>query len=261
MIDSPVHRLYHHFSELPASLRVMYTAVLLMLGMGYLFAIVYLFHNYSGKDGNSASLSYDDVVIAYSGTGKGSRLEAALRGSMSVMLPFEERDVLLGWVKDGADRARFEPEVRPILDRRCMACHDGSNPNLVNLNGFDNMLKVTEQDTGAGFFTLVRVSHIHMFGLTFVFFLMGTIFSHAYVRPVWFKCTVMALPFISLALDISSWYFTKLFHPFAGVVIVSGAVMGLSFAYMWFVSMYQLWFAKLPAAIAQRSESRTPDVG
>lgn len=261
MSETPVHPLYNHFSELPASVRVMYTAVLLMLGLGYLFAIVYLFHSYAGKDGNSNSLSYEDVVVAYSGTGKGSKLETGLRGAMSAMLPFEEREMLLAWVKDGADRARFEPEIRPILDRRCMACHDGSNPNLPNLNGYDNMLKVTEQDTGTGIFTLVRVSHIHMFGLTFVFFLLGTIFSHAFVRPVWFKCSVMALPFISLALDISSWYFTKVFHPFGWVVIIAGSVMGLSFTYMWVISMYQLWFSRPPAAIAQRKASEAPDVG
>jgi hypothetical protein len=110
-------------------------------------------------------------------------------------------------------------------------------------------------------FTLVRVSHIHMFGLTFVFFLMGTIFSHAYVRPVWFKCAVMALPFVCLMLDIGSWYFTKLFHPFAGVVMIAGGVMGLSFAFMWAVSMWQLWFGRPPAAIARRKAVEVAAVG
>jgi hypothetical protein len=259
--EPPPHRLYHHFSEMPASLRVMYTAVLLMLGLGYLFALVYLFHTYAGKDGNPNSLSYEDVVIAYSGTGKGSRLESALRGPMSVMLPHDESAVILQWLEQSPDRKKFEADIRPILDKRCMACHDGSNPNLPNLNGYDNFLKVTERDTGTGIFTLVRVSHIHLFGLTFVFFLMGTIFSHAYVRPVWFKCTVMALPFISLLADVSSWYFTKLFHPFAWAVMIGGGVMGLSFAFMWFVSMYQMWVARAPAAIVHRQAGARHDVG
>ena len=88
------------------------------------------------------------------------------------------------------------------------------------------MHKVTETDTGTGVFTLVRVSHIHLFGITFIFFMMGTIFSHAYVRPVWFKCTVMAMPFIGLVADVSSWYFTKLYNPFAWVVMIAGGVIG-----------------------------------
>jgi len=251
---APLHKAFTHFSELPYSMRVVYTATLLILGMGYLFALIYLFHTYSGKDGNPMTLSYEDVVIAYSGSGKDSRLEAALRGSMSAMLPKDELGPLVGWVKEGAERARFEKEIKPTLDKRCMSCHDGSNPHLVNLNGYDNLKKVTERDTGAGIFTLVRVSHIHLFGLTFVFFIVGSIFSHAYLRPVWFKCTVVGLPFVSLVLDVGSWYFTKLYHPFAWVVMIGGAIMGLSFAFMWAVSMYQMWFSRPPSAVTQQRE-------
>ena len=261
MTETPVHRLYHHFSELPASVRVLYTSVLIVFGLAYLFALVLIFHTYSGKDGNPKSLSYEDIVIGYGGSGKGSRLEGALRGSMSVMLPLEEKNILLDWVKEGADRTKFEAGIRPILDKRCMACHDGSNPNLPNLGGYDNVHKVTETDTGTGVFTLVRVSHIHLFGITFIFFMMGSIFSHAYVRPVWFKCTVMVMPFIGLVADVSSWYFTKLYSPFAWVVMIAGGIIGLSFAFMWFVSMYQMWFARPPAAIAGRKALGAADVG
>ena len=261
MSEEPLHRLYFHYSELPYSLRVVYTAALLVLGLAYLFAGIYLFHSYSGKDGNPMTLSYDDVVIAYSGSGKSSRLESALRGAMSAMLPREESTAIIVWIQEGVDRAKFEPTIRPILDKRCMTCHDGSNPHLANLNGYDNVQKLTERDTGAGIFTLVRVSHIHFFGITFVFFILGSIFSHAYVRPVWFKCSVVALPFICLVLDISSWYFTKLYHPFAWVVILGGAVMALAFAYMWVVSMYQMWFSRTPPPVAQRQSGDIGVVG
>jgi len=261
MNEAPLHRLYHHFSELPYSLRVLYTATLLVLGMGYLFALIYLFHTYSGKDGNPLTLSYEDIVIAYTGTGKGSRLESALRGSMSAMLPHDEIKSLVSWVQDGADRSKYEKAIKPTLDRRCMTCHDGSNPHLVNLNGYDNVKKVTEKDTGTAIFTLVRVSHIHLFGLTFVFFIMGTIFSHAYVRPAWFKCAVIAMPFLSLTLDIGSWYFTKLYHPFAWVVMIAGAGMGLAFAFMWAVSMYQMWLSRPPSVVVRRQESGMTEVG
>jgi hypothetical protein len=252
MSEAPLHRLYHHFSELPYSLRVLYTMTLLVLGAGYLFALIYLFHSYSGKDGNPKNLSYDDIVIAYTGSGKASRLEGALRSSMSAMLPREEGATLITWVQEGANRAAYDQTIKPLLDKRCLACHDGSNPHLPNLNGYDNLQKVTEKDTGTGVFTLVRVSHIHLFGLTFVFFLMGTIFSHAYVRPVWFKCTVVVLPFICLTLDVASWYFTKLYHPFAWVVMLAGGGMGMSFALMWVISMYQMWFTRPPSALAER---------
>jgi len=259
--DVPLHRLYRHFSELPYSMRVLYTMTLLILGTAYLFAGIYLFHTYSGKDGNPNTLSYDDIVIAYSGSGKGSRLEGALRSSMSAMLPRDELTSLVSWVQEGSERARYEKEIKAVFDRRCMTCHDGSNPHLPNLNGYDNVQKVTERDTGTALFTLVRVSHIHFFGLTFVFFILGSIFSHAYVRPVWFKCTVVGVPFVALTLDIGSWYFTKLYHPFAWVVMIGGALMGMAFAFMWCVSMYQMWFTRPPSVVVDRQAGETTDVG
>jgi len=261
MSEVPLHRLYRHYSELPYSARVMYTAALCILGLGYLFALVYLFHTYSGKDGNPFTLSYQDLVIAYTGSGKGSRIEAALRGPMSAMLPVDESSSLVNWVQQGADRATYESSVRPVLDKRCMTCHDGSNPHLANLDGYDNIKKVTERDTGTDIFTLVRVSHIHLFGLTFIFFIVGLIFSHAYVRPVWLKCAIVALPFICVAIDVGSWYMVKIYHPFAWVTMASGAVMGMSFAFMWVVSIYQMWFGKTPSPVEQRTGGDVPFVG
>lgn len=255
MSEAPLHEGYRHYAELPYSQRVLYTATLLILGLGYLFALIYLFHTYAGRSGgNPMMLSYQDLVVAYSGSGKGSRLESALRGPMATMLPYEESNALIGWVQDGADREKYERGIKPILDKRCMACHDGSNPHLVVLAGYDNLKKVTEQDTGANVFTLVRVSHIHLFGLTFIFFIMGLMYSHAYVRPVWFKCSVIALPFVAIVMDVSSWYFTKLYHPFALVVMGGGALMGLCFAFMWVTTMYQIWFAATPAVILNRKD-------
>ena len=261
MTDVPLHRLYRHYSELPYSQRVLYTATLFVLGIGYLFAMINLFHTYAGRaGGNPLMLSYQDIVVAYSGSGKASRLESALRGPMSSMLRPEEVNVIIAWVHEGADRAKYERDIKPTLDQRCMSCHDGSNPHLRNLDGFENLRKMTEQDTGADVFTLVRVSHIHLFGVTFIFFIVGIIFSHAYVRPVWFKCAVVALPFGALFVDIASWYFTKLYHPFALVVMLAGAIMGLCFAFMWAVSMYQLWFSATPTAVAQRESGDLPNV-
>ena len=90
MSDAPLHRLYRHYSELPYSQRVLYTATLMILGFGYIFALIYLFHAHAGRDGNPNTLSYEDIVLSYRGSGKGSRLESALRGPMSTMLPPNE---------------------------------------------------------------------------------------------------------------------------------------------------------------------------
>ena len=259
MTDLPLHRNYLHYSELGYSRRVLYTAALVILGLGYLFALLNVYFTYAGKaGGNPLMLTPDDLIVAYSGSGKDSRLESALRGPMSTMLPREELNITVGWVQTGTDRVKYEKDIRPILDKRCMTCHDGSNPHLPNLSGYDNLKKVTEKDTGATVATLVRVSHIHLFGVTFIFFIMGLMFTHAYVRPVWLKCMIVAFPFFAIMVDVSSWYIIKLFHPFVFVEMTAGMLMAGCFAIMWLITMYQLWFSAPPPAVLHRMGGDLP---
>jgi hypothetical protein len=253
MSELPLHRHYLHYSELPYSQRVLYTATIVILGIAYLFALLNLYFTYAGRaGGNPIMLTSEDLIVAYSGSGKGSRLEAALRGPMSAMLPADERNAVMAWAAEGSTRPVYDKTVAPLLEKRCMLCHDGSNPHLPNLSNFDNLKKMTEKDTGAAIPTLVRVSHIHLFGITFIFFLLGIMFSHAYVRPVWFKCTVVALPFAAILVDVISWYIIKLFHPFVYVEIAAGGVMGACFAFMALVTLYQMWFSSAPSAVTAR---------
>lgn len=238
-----LHRLFFHYSEFPFSMRVLFTGTFLVLGIGYLFAMLHVYNSHAGRDGQPG-LSVEDLAIAYSGSKKDSRLEVALKGPMSEMLPLDEKALIGAWVRRGAKQDMYDSQVAPVIEKRCVTCHDGTNPHIPNLVGFKNLLGFAELDTGADIFTLVRVSHIHLFGMTFIFFIVGWMFSHAFVRPVWFKATVIAAPFGAIILDIGSWYLTKLYTPFAWIVLASGAVMGACFAYMWVVSMYQIWFPK-----------------
>ena len=86
---------------MPYSQRILYTAALLVLGMGYLFATIHLLTTHAGRAGGPRwMLAYQDVVIAYTGSGTASRLESALHGPMASMLPPDEgkkgpREVLL----------------------------------------------------------------------------------------------------------------------------------------------------------------------
>ncbi|MDH3910257.1 MAG: hypothetical protein OEU09_03105 [Rhodospirillales bacterium] len=235
--------MFFHYSEFPLSMRTLFTGTLLVLGLAYLFAMVHLYNSHSGRDG-SPGMSVDDIAIAYSGSDDATKLEAALLGPMSGMLPTDERGDIVGWVRRGLDEKEYDNRIKPIFDKRCLSCHDGSNPHIPNVDGYEEVAKLAEVDTGMDVFTLIRVSHIHLFGITFIFFIMGLIFSHAFVRPVWFKSLVVALPFLAIIIDVLSWYVTKVFPPFAYAVILGGGLMGLSFAFQWVVSMYQIWFSK-----------------
>jgi hypothetical protein len=234
------------------STRMVYTMTLLVLGTGYLFAMLQVFFSHAGLDGNPKNVSAEDIRVAYHGSEGDTRLESALKGPMADMLPIEERAVIFRWVKDGATREGYESEVKAIVENRCLACHDGeSNPHLPNFSSFEGLSKVVERDTGATIPTLVRVSHIHLFGITFIFFIVSSIFTHAYMRPLWIKCVVIVLPFLTILTDIFSWYLTKWFPGFAWFIIGSGALMGISFTVQWVVSMWQMWFYTLPAEVEE----------
>jgi hypothetical protein len=251
MNDKAIHRLYRHFQELPISMRTLFTGALLVLGMGYLFAAIYVFAAHSSADGNPG-LSVEDIKITYSGSAETTALEKALRGPMSGMLPQRDLATMLEWIREGANKRKYTSEIEAILEANCLSCHDGSNPHLSNLDGFENIAIAVEQDTGTDLYTLVRVSHIHLFGLTFIFFILGFIFSHSYLRPIWLKMTVIAMPFAGVIMDVLGWYVTKVFTPFAWVVLIAGAINGLSFAVMWVVSMYQMWFYTVPEHVRNR---------
>jgi len=72
------------------------------------------------------------------------------------------------------------------------------------------------------------------------------------MRPVWLKATVIAFPFGGIMADVLGWYITKVFPPWAWVVLVAGMFNALAFALMWFVSMYQMWIYRLPEHVRRR---------
>ena len=53
MSKQPLHRHFLHYSELPTSQRVLYTAALLVLGTGYLFAMLNIYFTYAGRAGGN----------------------------------------------------------------------------------------------------------------------------------------------------------------------------------------------------------------
>ena len=106
---------------------------------------------------------------------------------------------------------------------------------------FENFAKRAETDPGASFSNLVRISHIHLFGIAFIFMFVGMIFSLAAGVPPLLKAGAIVMPYIFLFVDIASWWLTKLNPGFAWLTIIGGGMMALSFAFMWTVSMYEMW--------------------
>jgi hypothetical protein len=225
--------------SLGLSIRMLFTGYLLTIGFGLLMAGAQILLTHGMADGK-LGLSVDDIVYSYYGNRGNSKLEAKLNGSMKDKAPEDIRAKLIHWARDGASKELWETEIKKDVALYCSACH-GNIPGLAVITKFEVIKEIAQTDQGASVDSLTRVSHIHLFGIAFIFFIMGFIFSFSVGVPKWLKEVVILLPFIFLIFDIISWWLTK-WHPgFAWFTMIGGVGYSLASSFMWFTCMYQMW--------------------
>ncbi|MDQ6987948.1 MAG: hypothetical protein Q9M25_09110 [Mariprofundaceae bacterium] len=235
---------YKRFSDTSVSEKILDSIFLITIGIAYLFALLNLYYTHQGRDGKPG-LSVQDVVIAYHGSHNQTRLGAAINGPMESNLPNEAaKETILDWINHGAKKDDFTANVKPIIDNNCIMCHSAeSGMSIPHFTSYAEVVQLTETDTGATIPALVRVSHIHLFGIAFILFFVGRIFLLCEMN-VTLKRTYVALPFIFLLLDISSWFITKVVPDFAYVVISAGGLVGITFGLQILICLYQMWLYK-----------------
>ncbi|MDD5115329.1 MAG: hypothetical protein PHC94_15040 [Methylobacter sp.] len=232
---------YTRFKDISVSERVLNTVFLLTIGLGYLMALANLYYTHQGHDGE-AGLSIEDVMINYHGSNGSTRLGSAINGIMEPNLKYKsDKEVILKWIQEGAEETGYDEKIAPILNRDCILCHSPSiNPNLPDLTNYAGVAEVAHSG-GASYPRLIRVSHIHLFGIAFILYFIGRIFLLCDIN-VYVKRVAVVIPFIAMLIDISSWFVTKINPAFAYVVVGSGGLMGLSMGLQILLSIYQMWF-------------------
>jgi hypothetical protein len=223
--------------------KVLFTCFLLTIGLGYLFAILYLFLIDVEPHAKHGIGMVQAVIIKYYGQRGGTRLEAALEGTMGENLTTAQKKRVTEWIRKGATAKDFLP-IQSIFVDQCAGCHNKeSGMSIPPLTNFEEVSAYTEVDMGQSVKTLVRVSHIHLFGMSFIFMLTSGIFVFSEVSIRW-RALLVAIPFVAIWIDIGSWWFTKLQPFFAYAVIAGGILMGLSLAAQILVSVYEMWLKK-----------------
>lgn len=232
------------FQDCTISEKLLYTAFLLLTGVGYLMALGYLYTSHEWHD-RKPGLSIEDIVDTYYGNRSGTRLEAAIRGSMAGYIQHpEDRHEIVAWLKDGAPQQGYTNRIRPILEKTCLKCHaPASGLKIVDLATYAGIKTVANVDTGESLHTLMKLSHIHLFGVSLVALTIGFIFRLAVV-PGWLKATLMVLPFAAIFADILAWFLTKWDPVYAYTVVTAGVILGLTWAAQILLSLYQIWFMK-----------------
>ena len=236
-----------NLSTLSTPVRLLFSGYLVVIAIGYAVAMVQVLFTHGMADGKFG-LSIEDIVYSYYGNRSGTLLESKLNGSMKTKAPEAERFRIIQWVRDGSGEAAFDRDVKPIFEQRCVLCHNAGAGVIPDFTRFENIRKRAAPDQGATVSSLTRVSHIHLFGIAFIFMFVGLIFSLASGVPAGLKGAAIIMPYVFLVLDIASWWLTKLNPNFALLVILGGGGMAMAFVFMLVVSMYEMWVLpwKLP---------------
>ena len=182
-------------------LKVLVTLFLLTMGLGYLFALAYLYlidvepHTKHGMGLVAA------VIMKYYGQRETTRLEAALGGPMGEYVTDSQRTQIVQWIRQGAREAGFA-RVQPILTQTCAGCHSAAaGTGLPLLTSYTEVARYTAVDLGQSIKSLVRVSHIHLFGISFIFMFTSFIFVCSGI-PVSVRAFLVAVPFLAIWLDM-----------------------------------------------------------
>lgn len=231
-------------AKLPMAYKVLYTGFLMAIGVGLMMAGAQIMLTHGKADGKPG-LSINDIIYSYYGNRSGSKLESMLNGQMKAMAPDEIRFQLIQWARDEAPEAEWKPKIEPIVQKYCVACHN-AEAAIPDFTKLEVLKKVAEVDQGATVSTLTRVSHIHLFGIAFIFMFVGWIFAQAEFELRW-KLILIATPFVFLIVDVMSWWLTKYFPIFAWLTMIGGFGYSLASTVMIFTSLAQMWIPKTEA--------------
>ena len=129
-----------------------------------------------------------------------------------------------------------------MIEKNCGSCHDAES-GLPEVIKQDVATTLAEVDHGASIATLTRVSHIHLFGISFIFLFVGWIFGMAEFNQRW-KLILISTPFAFLVLDVASWWLTKFWPSCAWITMVGGIGYSVAAMVMFATSFAQMWLPR-----------------
>jgi len=235
--------------RLPSAFRALFSCFLIVIGIGYLTALSLLFLvDIRPNEGAGKSL-VEDISEQYHGLPRSTRLETALKGPMSTMASPDERNRIFKWIHSGATKRGYAAVV-PIFKANCVSCHNPqNNPSIPPLTSYDEVKQLVKTNTGEDIEELARVSHIHLFGISLIFMVTGVIFALS-ETPAWLRVTLVVIPYLTIIMDIGSWWLTKYLDPaFAYVVLIGGGAMGLALAAQIVIPLWEMWIDPLRAGL------------
>jgi hypothetical protein len=236
-------------AQLPKSGRAVIACAVVLLGTGYLVALLNLYLSYAMADGSPA-LTQQDVKLHLHGDRQRAVLAGVIApgGKMEQYLrDARDRDQILSWIQEGATEAGFAP-VQTILNRDCIKCHSRSgSASFRPLTTFAEVSQVTQLDRGESLATWARIAHSHLQSLALVYLALGLLFCFT-GAPERLKIIAGTAPFIALFTDFGARCLAHYWPAMVPLVMASGAVAALATGVLMLGIFWEVWLVRLPAA-------------
>ena len=261
----------------------MLSAFLLMIGVGYLFAVANIYHQHRMADGQDG-LSLDDLRASYSGLTVERTKETAIPSRMLTMLRTSMReyvddaddfDVLESWLKAGGSEAgmtagenRRTPERMLILN--CLRCHAQSSKSEISRTApfgpddftvdYAMIRPLVAADVSVESDTvrvpaqltiprLVLVTHAHMLAIPVFTLIVGSLFACSRF-PRGPRAWLTPLPMIVLVFDFAGWWLARSIPASIYLIAGAGAIFGAIFGLQIVVVLIDLWRPETRSASA-----------
>lgn len=232
-------------AHLPLPQRLVVSLVLIVMGIGYLIATYNLYLTYNLTDGEPG-LTVSDLRRAFYGKRDNTKIASKIDGgSMAQFLTRPgDKEKILTWIQDGAEQVGYDAVVRPILEENCVRCH---NPNglqrFAPLTSYEQVMTVAQIDRGEPIALWARVAHTHIQSIGLIFFVLAGAFSFTSLKPG-LKNAIIVLPFVMLLVDFGARFLAKFVPGIVYLMLGSGACIGLLFAVMIVVPLYEMWLKR-----------------
>jgi hypothetical protein len=231
--------------NLSLPMRSLFIGFILVVGIGLLTAGAQVLLTHGMADGK-LGISVNDIVYSYYGNRSNSKLKTKLKGSMQDKAPAEVKREIIMWAQLGASREEWDNRIGAQFKQNCVKCHSVI-PAIPSFTTYEGVLPSAAVDTGETVGALARVSHIHLFGIAFIFFFVGYIFNQAVGVSPLIKSVLIFTPFAFLIIDVLSWWLTKWYPNFAILTLIGGFGYTLASTIMLITSLYQMLIMPLRA--------------
>ena len=139
----------------------------------------------------------------------------------------------------GLSPGEVQASLAPDMPMTHMGHGQMSGEKEINLGQISSAAKVWIRTP-----LLIQTSHTHLFGMTLIAGLLGSIFLFSSLSegP---KTVILALPFVGTLLDISGMWLTRfVWPPLGALVIAGGSLFALGYLLIATRSLYEIWLRK-----------------